>query len=57
MFLTRQDYVEKEGVVKAADLWGEQAENQDVPAFRMKSRPYPQEFWVTYADDKKRKIP
>ena len=50
------DYVEKEGVVKAADLWGEQADNQNVPAFRMKSRPYPQEFWVTYADDKKYKI-
>ncbi len=51
------DYVEKEGVVKAADLWGEQTDNQNVPAFRMKSRPYPQEFWVTYADDKKRQIP
>ena len=50
------DYVEKEGVVKAADLWGEQTDNQNVPAFRMKSRPYPQEFWVTYADDKKYKI-
>ena len=51
------DYVEKKGVVKAADLWGEQTDNQNVPAFRMKSRPYPQEFWVTYADDKKRQIP
>ena len=50
-------YVEKKGVVKAADSWGEQVENQDVPAFRMKSRPYPQKFWVTYADDKKRQIP
>lgn len=25
--------------------------------FRMKSRFYPQEFWVTHADDVKRKIP
>ena len=50
-------YVEKEGVVKAADSWGERAENQDVPTFRMKSRPYPQEFWITYQDDKKRQIP
>ena len=50
-------YVEKEGVVKAADLWGKQADNQNTPAFRMKSRPYPQKFWVTYADDKKHQIP
>ncbi len=27
-----------------------------MPAFRMKSRPYPQEFWVTYTDDRKRKV-
>ena len=53
----QEDYVEKQGVVKQADAWGEQDENQDVPAFRMKSRPYPQEFWVTHADDKKRQIP
>jgi transposase len=50
-------YVEKKGVIKAADLWGEQGENQDVPVFRMKSRPYPQKFWVTYADDRKRQVP
>ena len=50
-------YVVKEGVVKATDLWSQQVENQDVPAFRMKSRLSPQEFWVTYQDDKKRKIP
>ena len=30
MFLTRQA-TWKEGVVKAADSWGERAENQDVP--------------------------
>ncbi|MGB4644157.1 MAG: IS1634 family transposase, partial [Dethiobacteria bacterium] len=50
------DYVEKEGVIKSADLWGEQAENHQTPVFRMKSRPFPQEFWVTYADDRKRRI-
>lgn len=51
------DYVEKKGIVKVVDSWGKRAENQDVPVFRMKSRPYPQEFWVTFADDKKRQIP
>ena len=45
-----QGYVEKRGVVKTADLL-------EGPAFRMKSRPYPQEFWVTYANDRKRKVP
>lgn len=45
-----QGYVEKKGVVKTADLL-------EGPAFRMKSRPYPQEFWVTHANDRKRKIP
>jgi hypothetical protein len=51
------DYVEMQGVVKQADAWGEKAENQKVPVFRMKSRAYPQKFWVTNADDKKRQIP
>ena len=50
-------YVEKKGIVKQADAWSEKDGNQDVPVFRMKSRFYPQEFWVTYADDTKRKIP
>jgi len=50
-------YVEKHGIVKQADAWSEKDDNQDVPAFRMKSRFYPQEFWVTYADNIKRKIP
>lgn len=50
-------YVEKHGIVKQADEWSEKDDNQDVPAFRMKSRFYPQEFWVTHADDTKRKIP
>ena len=50
-------YVEMQGVVKQADAWGEKAEKQKVPVFRMKSRAYPQKFWVTNADDKKRQIP
>lgn len=47
-------YVEKQGIVKQTDEWGEK---ESAPAFRMKSRLYPQEFWVTHADDTKRKIP
>lgn len=53
----QKGYVQMQGVVKQADAWGGQAENQKVPAFRMKSRPYPQKFWVTFADDIKRQIP
>jgi transposase len=49
-------YVGKKGVVKSTDLWDEHEESQDVPAFLMKSRPYPQKFWVTYADDRKRQV-
>lgn len=52
-----EGYVEVKGVVKQADEWTEETGNQDVPAFRIKSRCYPQEFWVTHADDKKRKVP
>lgn len=52
------DYVKTKGVVATiADLGNSQAKNQDTPVFRMKSRPYPQKFWITYADDKKRQIP
>ena len=51
------DYIEKEGVIKAADLWGEQEDNHNMPVFLMKSRPFPQKFWVTYADDRKRQTP
>ena len=50
-------YVEKKGIVKQADAWSEKDGNQDMPVFRMKSRFYPQKFWVTHADDIKRKIP
>ncbi|MFA5670607.1 MAG: IS1634 family transposase [Balneolaceae bacterium] len=50
-------YVEKQGIVKQTDEWSEKENNQSAPAFRMKSRLYPQEFWVTHADDIKRKIP
>ena len=42
--LDPEGYVEKEGVIKSADLWNEEKENQDAPTFRIKSRPYPQEF-------------
>ena len=52
-----EDYVEVQGVVKQTDAWAEATDSQDKPVFRMKSRPYPQEFWVTHADDKKRKTP
>ena len=55
--LNPADYVEKKGIVKVVDSLDKQAENKDVPVFRIKSRPYPQEFWVTFADDKKRQIP
>jgi transposase len=50
-------YVKKQGIVKHADEWNEDSDNQDSPVFLMKSRPYPQEFWVTHSDDKKRKVP
>jgi len=53
----QKGYAKVEGVVKQADAWAEKEENRDTPAFFMKSRPYPQEFWVTHGDDKKRKIP
>lgn len=55
--LDQEGYVEVKGVVKQTDAWSEGAESLDKPAFFMKSRPYPQEFWVTHGDDKKRKIP
>ena len=55
--LDQEGYVERKGVVKHADEWAEHADNQDEPVFRMKSRPYPQEFSVTHEDDKKRKVP
>lgn len=50
-------YKDVKGVVKQVDAWMEKEDNADTPAFFMKSRPYPQEFWVTHDDDKKRKIP
>lgn len=53
----KRGYKEKKGVLKQTDAWAEKEENQDTPAFFMKSRPYPQKFWVTHEDDKKRQIP
>ncbi len=54
--LDPRGYMGKTGVVKQADRLGGHEENQKEPVFLMKSRPYPQEFWVTFADDSKRKI-
>jgi transposase len=53
----QKGYMEKRGIVKHVNTLNEKDNNQDAPVFRMKSRIYPQEFWVTYADDIKRKIP
>ncbi len=53
----RSGYKNVSGVVKQVDAWMEREENADKPAFFMKSRAYPQQFWVTHSDDKKRKIP
>ncbi len=44
------DYIEKEGVIKTA-------EQVDMPVLLVKSRAFPQKFWVTYADDRKRRVP
>jgi transposase len=52
-----EGYVEKRGIVRHIDAWNEKDNSEDIPVFRMKSRIYPQEFWVTYVDDIKRKIP
>ena len=41
------DYVKREGVLRSGE---------EMPVFRMKSRPFPQEFWVTYADERKRQV-
>ncbi|NLJ80044.1 MAG: IS1634 family transposase [Firmicutes bacterium] len=50
-------YEDFKGVVKQVDAWVEREKNANTPAFFMKSRPYPQKFWVTHGDDKKRQIP
>lgn len=50
-------YKDASGLVKQIDAWMENKENSNRPAFHMKSRPYPQQFWVTHYDDKKRKVP
>lgn len=53
----KKGYKDVRGVVKHVDAWMQREENADKPAFFMKSRAYPQQFWVTHDDDKKRKIP
>lgn len=50
-------YKDVKGAVKQVDAWMEKEDNVNTPAFFMKSRPYPQEFWVTHDDGKKRKVP
>ena len=50
-------YKKTKGIVKYTDEWDSKQDDTKEPVFRMKSRPYPQEFWVTHADDIKRKIP
>ncbi len=50
-------YKDVKGVVKQVDAWMEKDDNANTPAFFMKSRPYPQKFWVTHDDDRKRQIP
>ena len=52
-----EGYVKKNGIVNAIDSQARKSDNQNTPAFYMKSRPYPQQFWVTYGDGKKRQIP
>ncbi len=53
----QSDYKNVSGAVKQVDAWMERDGNADKPAFFMKSRPFPQRFWVTHGDDKKRKVP
>lgn len=55
--LDKSGYNDVTGVVKNVDAWMEKEENKDQPAFFMKSRPYPQEFWVTHSNNKKKKVP
>jgi transposase len=53
--LDQKGYVEAHNVIKETYVADEN--NEKKPACFIKSRPYPQEFWITHADDKKRKIP
>ncbi len=53
----QRGYKNVSGAVKHVDAWMEHDKNNNKPAFFMKSRPFPQRFWVTHNDDKKRKIP
>ena len=50
-------YKNVSGAVKQVDAWLEHDGDANKSAFRMKSRAYPQEFWVTHSDNKNRKIP
>ena len=50
----QKGYVRVKDVVRPMDA---PRDEQEPPVFFMKSRPYPQQFWVTHMNDKKRKIP
>ncbi len=53
----QKSYKERRGVIKQADAWDEKEDNNGTPAFFMKSRPYPQKFWVTHGNGKKYQVP
>ena len=50
----QEGYIKVKGVVKQVDTIDDK---QEPPTFLMKSRPYPQQFWVTHINNKKRRIP
>lgn len=53
----QSDYKNVSGAVKHVDAWTKGDKKAKKPAFFMKSRPFPQRFWVTHSDDKKRRVP
>ena len=55
--LDRTGYRATRGAVKHSDAFMDAQDENTSPVFYMKSRLYPQTFWVTHHDDKKRKIP
>ncbi len=55
--LDRTGYRATRGAVKHSEAFMDAQDENASPVFYMKSRLYPQTFWVTHHDDKKRKIP
>ncbi len=53
----QRGYQQQKGLIKQTDEWLKKDENKDKVAFKMKSRPFPQEFYITNADDIKRPLP